>query len=511
MIDLKEGELILRLFELLLLISNIGLLGLTVLLKKERRRVPIFIASGITLLVLAIHWKVEGLRVQLLFPYVLTILFLAGSIYGCFKKTAFRHIPRFILGLAYTVSAVMLTLTACLMYAFPVFQLPEPTGEHKVGTQIFHFVDTGRDEIFDEKKKGKRELMVQIWYPAKHANGQPAPFIEEGPVLKEEPLSKTLGFPSIVMNYLKYIPSHSYGGAEVSTKSRSYPLIILNHGYKSSRIYHASQAENLASHGYIVASIDHTYSAFATVFPDGRTATMKTDEYLIAEKDYRNMVGKVWTDDIAFVLDQFELINSGQIRTQFKGRLDLDHIGVFGHSFGGAASYDASYDGRITAGIDLDGGLYRYHNRPGTTKPFMFIFSESTFDRFNKVRQHHVYTDEELKTMGATREEIKKETKDAEAEIAHFRYAASRGSRILYVKDMEHYNFADVQFLTPILRHIGLTGQIDPSRAASIINAYTLSFFDKHLKNKGGRLLEGPDEKFPEVKFVDYLFDERKK
>ncbi|MFT0803102.1 hypothetical protein VSK91_17180 [Bacillus swezeyi] len=142
-------------FELLLLMSNIGLLGLTVLLKKERRRVPIFIASGTALLVLAIHWKVEGLRVQLFFPYGLTILFLAGSIYGCFKKTAFRHIPRFILGLAYIVSAVMLALTACLMYAFPVFQLPEPSGEHKVGTQVFHFVDKGRDEIFDEKKRGK--------------------------------------------------------------------------------------------------------------------------------------------------------------------------------------------------------------------------------------------------------------------------------------------------------------------------------------------------------------------
>ncbi|GGF98370.1 hypothetical protein GCM10010912_48800 [Paenibacillus albidus] len=159
--------------------------------------------------------------------------------------------------------------------------------------------------------------MVQIWYPAQNTKGNPAPFIADEPMLKEEPLSKTLGLPAIIMNYLKYIPSHSYEGAEISTESGSYPLVLLNHGYKSSRIYHTSHAENLASHGYIVASIDHTYSTFATVFPDGHTTTMKTDEYQIRETDYRNKVGKVWTDDVKFILDQLEQIHSGQIPTLF--------------------------------------------------------------------------------------------------------------------------------------------------------------------------------------------------
>lgn len=58
-----------RLFELLLLLSNIGLFIITVLLKKGRRRVPVFVVSGIATLVLVIHWTVEGYRVQLLFSY----------------------------------------------------------------------------------------------------------------------------------------------------------------------------------------------------------------------------------------------------------------------------------------------------------------------------------------------------------------------------------------------------------------------------------------------------------
>lgn len=499
-----------RIFELLLLLSNAVLLALMIFSKSGKRRLLLFTASGISAILAIIHGVVEGYRVQLLFPYVMTMVFLAVCGFNYFKSPAPRKIPRSLRVSIHAFTAVMLVVTAGLMYAFPVFKLPEPTGEFKVGTQTFHFVDANRDEIFDEALEGKRELMVQVWYPAQNTNGKPSPFIPEEPLLEEEPLSKTMGLPAIVMDYLKYIPSHSYEKAELSTANPSYPLVILNHGYKSSRMYHTSQAENLASHGYIVASIDHTYSTFATVFPDGRTTTMKTDEDLIRETDYRDKVGKVWTDDVSFTLDQFERIHSGQLPTMFKGKLDLDHIGIFGHSFGGASAYDSSYDSRITAGIDLDGALYRYHDRAGVTKPFMFIFSESTFDRFNKVRQHYVHTDEELDAMGATREEVEKETKNKEIQVGHIKNVANHGGPILYIEDTEHYNFADVQFLTPIFKPLGLIGKIEPKRAASLINAYTLDFFDKHLKGKGGTLLEGPNQKYPEVKYATSLFAKEK-
>jgi pimeloyl-ACP methyl ester carboxylesterase len=233
---------------------------------------------------------------------------------------------------------------------------------------------------------------------------------------------------------------------------------------------------------------------------------MKTDEYLIVDTDYRDKVGKVWTDDVTFTIDQFERINSGQFQSMFKEKLDLDHIGVFGHSFGGASAYDASYDDRITAGINLDGGLYRYHDSVGITKPFMFMYSESTFERFNKVRQKYVYTDEELQAMRATREEIDQETRDNEIEVEHIKKVANNGGQVVYIEDTEHYNFADVQFLTPILKQIGIMGKINPRRASSIINAYMLDFFDKYLKNKSGNLLEGPNNEYPEVKFATPQF-----
>ncbi|MDR0268000.1 dienelactone hydrolase [Paenibacillus sp.] len=499
-----------RLFEILLLLNSAGLLVIKIFFKKNNR-MPLFIASVVGTLLLVTQFMAEGYRDQLLFPYCITIAFLATSVYAFFRKNTAWKMPRFLSATLFTAAAASLLLTAGLLYVFPVFQLPKPTGTLKVGTQTFHFVDTDRKELFGEAPGGKRELMVQVWYPAQNTIGKPMPFIPGGDkVLKEEPMSGTFGIPRKLTDYLKSISSHSYENAEVSGSNATYPLIILNHGYGSSKIFQTSQAENLASHGYIVASIDHTYSTFATVFPDGRTTTMKTDEELIGEKKYRNKVGKMWTDDVSFTLDQLERINSGGIQSKLYGKIDFGRVGAFGHSFGGAASYDSAYDPRIKAGIDLDGSLYRYDKEP-LSKPFMFIFSEMGFDLYNKVREHYVYTDEELKAYGVTREQIEKDTREVETQVGHLEHVAKHGGQILYIENMEHYNFADLQFLTPLFRQLKLTGKINPARSAFIVNAYTLDFFDKYLKDKGGSLIDGPSSKYPEVKFVTSLFAGAKK
>ncbi len=479
-------------------------------LKNSNRRIGLLITSGISTSFFAVHLLVEGYRVQLLLLYCFTILMLIVSVYTYFKAPSYRTSSRLKSTLINIFVVGILIIITSLLYAFPIFKLPEPTGKYKVGTQTFHFSDSNRDEIFDEAKEGKREFMVQVWYPAQYTSRSPSPFITNVSTLK--PISKKLGLPAVVTEYLSYIKSHSYKDAEISTACNSYSLIILNHGYTSSRTLHTSQAENLASHGYIMAVIDHTYSTLATVFPDGRITTSKTDEYFTAKTDYqttidyRDKIGKVWTDDVTFTLDQFERINSGQFHIKFKGKIDLSHIGILGHSMGGGMAYDSSYDPRITAGINMDGGLYNIYDRDGINKPFMFIYSESGLENLNKVMQNYIYTDEELKSKGVKREEIDKQTKDKKVEIEHIKKVANNDGQVMYIENMEHYNFADIQFFTPLLKLFGVTGKISPQRATSIINVYTLNFFDKYLKNKDSNFLEVPNNQYPEVKFITSLF-----
>ncbi|MCK8486663.1 hypothetical protein M0651_05680 [Paenibacillus sp. MBLB2552] len=82
-----------RLFELLLLLSNLGLFALTVGLKKGRRRSPVFALSGVATLILIIHGTVEGYRIQLFFLYGITIIYLVLSSYSYFKKWLLKNPP----------------------------------------------------------------------------------------------------------------------------------------------------------------------------------------------------------------------------------------------------------------------------------------------------------------------------------------------------------------------------------------------------------------------------------
>jgi len=492
-----------RLFELLLFVSIIGLFTLSIVLRKDRRRVPLFFASGITALVLVIQWVVEGYRIQLLFMYGITVICLAVSAYAYFQKAAPWKIPRILRGIAYSAMAVSLVITAGLLYVFPLFQLPSPTGSFKVGTQAFHFIDTNRKETFGETGDSKRELMVQVWYPAQAGAGDYAPWIPDTRIL--DYMAADYGLPDFTFQHLKYVSSHSYTGAVISPAQAAYPLILVNPGNGSSRFLHTSQAEELASYGYIVAVIDHTYNTFATEFPDGKVTTSTTNQLFSPDHDYqternnRDTLGKVLTDDVAFTLDQLELIQSGQIASKLQGKMDLDHIGVFGHSIGGATAYDASFDPRITAGIDLDGGLYRLHDRQQLHKPFLFITSQSEFTKLKRVRENKPYTDVEIEQMGSTREWEDQVAADKKLELQRMRETISEGGQVLYIEHTEHLNFTDVQFISPLFRMAGITGQIAPERSNTVINACILDFFDEYLKGQSDSLMRGADRRFPEV------------
>jgi hypothetical protein len=68
---------------------------------------------------------------------------------------------------------------------------------------------------------------------------------------------------------------------------------------------------------------------------------------------------------------------------------------------------------------------------------------------------------------------------------------------------MFHLNRTDVPLLIypPFGRKLGLFGPIDANRVHRIVNAYTLAFFDRHLKGMPTPLLDGPAAQFPEVRF----------
>jgi hypothetical protein len=48
---------------------------------------------------------------------------------------------------------------------------------------------------------------------------------------------------------------------------------------------------------------------------------------------------------------------------------------------------------------------------------------------------------------------------------------------------------------------VGLFGPIDADRVHRIVNAYTLAFFDRHLRGLPATLLDGAEAQYPDVRF----------
>lgn len=361
-----------------------------------------------------------------------------------------------------------LTLAAAIVFSavLPIFKLPKPQGPYGIGTESLHLTDKARKELYGPKPGGDRELMVQLYYPsalsAKSIHIKPVPFIQDRAVLK--PMAEQYGLPGFAFSHLSFVKSHAYKGAAISVDKESYPLVIISPGFGSSRFLHTSQAEALASHGYIVAVIDHTYNTFATVFPDGRMTLCDTDKLFSPQNDkqtemaVRNALGQVLADDVAFVIDELEILSEASSYSRFKGTIDLNRIGLAGHSIGGATAYSAAYDPRVTSGVNMDGGLYDLDGQKPLEKPFLFLCSTGYHDELKTIRPS------EMAIMEAT--------------IRH-------GGAIVRLENTAHLNFTDVQFFTPLFRFVGATGKLRAKKACEAVNDQLLEFFNETLGHAG--------------------------
>lgn len=150
----------------------------------------------------------------------------------------------------------------------------------------------------------------------------------------------------------------------------------------------------------------------------------------------------------------------------------MEHIGAFGHSFGGAASVKALLSNRIKASIDIDGFLYGVENNP--EKPLMFIMS-----------QHQ--------QGGTDALEYKK--------IQDFYNGLKRGGYLLEIQNSAHYNFMDnAIFFSPIAKAMGVFGTINGEHGLEIANSYITAFFDKYLQNIDSNILKQKPSSYPDVK-----------
>jgi dienelactone hydrolase len=187
----------------------------------------------------------------------------------------------------------------------------------------YHLIDTSRQEVYSHDQSHPfRELMMHVWLPC-------------------------------------------------DAQKKQYPLILFSHGlgetYNGMTYTHLCKA--IASRGYIVASVSHSYGCKDIQFPDGRIAHYNFLSRVTASKEITHLYDEeveLWVADMIFALNECERL------------FNFSCVAIVGHSLGGSTAIQmCRRDDRIKVAINLDGPLYGTDALVPFAKQMLFIFGSS--------------------------------------------------------------------------------------------------------------------------------------
>lgn len=456
-----------RRFELLLIFGGVFAVAWPAIFGVRTRR---GIVAGGLLVLYVLHWRIEGLRWQMIPMYLAALGLAVGDIVSVERDLDWtRRVARGIFGLAGLGLATVLPLT------LPVPGLPVPSGPETIGTVTIQLTDTEREEIYGPSPGGPRTLMAQVWYPAVPVDGaEPQPWSEDWDVVTPA-LSKQLGLPGWFLGYTRYVDSHSF--PSLPPAAGTFPLVIYSHDWGGFRGIAINQIESLVSNGFMVVAPDHTYGAVASRLADGDVAQLWPDalpDVSVVGQDAYDQAAEqlvdVFAGDIESILDAFDAGVEGPFGSLSQSA-DLTRVGIYGDAAGGGAAISVCLqDDRCDAVLGFDPWVDPIPDRvisASATKPALYMRSD----------------------------EWRGDENDA-----ILRGVAERSNQTTYwigVDGANHNDFVAAPLLSPFTGQFGLTGAIPAGRIVPIVDRYLVGFFDVYLLDTGPAAIEVPS--FDEV------------
>ena len=166
--------------------------------------------------------------------------------------------------------------------------VPKPTGEYAVGTFTYTVKDDRKEVAY---QSDMRSVTARVYYPVLKESVKGLP--------KAAAMSENMqkGFKSAfkVAPDFKKDPQANHSECYTDAPKISgekFPLVMFNHGMLSYREGNSFLCIDIASHGYVVISVGHSYEGICTEFDDGSYVFY---DKMISKKMYEPMLGGVIT------------------------------------------------------------------------------------------------------------------------------------------------------------------------------------------------------------------------
>lgn len=489
-----------RFFEVLLFAVALSALITRLLPGLRQKAVGAYLPYAAGLLI-PVQLLTEGYRWEMVPLYVFTLGLIIVSLFAR-KRADGQLIRNKVIRIVCIVLSFLLYVGSLVFpVLLPVVNLPEPEGPYAVGTVSYRLIDESREEVFTEDPGDVRNLLITAWYPADVEKGSPVERYWDREGVTGRAYSIDSGMGLFWYSHLNLVKTNSYPDAPVSASASSYPVLLYSPSFYGMNTENTVLCEDLASHGYIVFAINHSYETILSLYPDGEavpgyldhirelydahadredqlyeaydtaeTIDQKTNlvNQILSVDDQFTFLLKTRTEDAMFVMDEIERFNNG--KGPFHGRIDTARAGILGWSFGGATAVEACMaDGRFRAGVNIDGWPYgeQFSAREAIEQPFMMLRSDP---------------EDEMETLVGN--------------LVYEKMGAAGYS--LIIEGAEHMNFWDFPLFFDVYKYIGYWGPIDAERLRRIHDTFTVGFFDKYLKGDTVDLRDAlPD--YPEV------------